>query len=102
MASLVPSFGSLEIRILRRSVAYWFLMRIVGGVFSVALGGNPWVLAPRASLILITVVFILVFIVVRRNHEDLFLRNMGTSPGLLNTLCFGPALAMELIAGLVW
>jgi hypothetical protein len=101
MTSLVQAVGPVELLIVRRCLAYWFLLRIVVGAFSLGLGGNPWMLDLRASAILVAVVFILVFVVVRKNHEDLLLQNLGTSIGFLCGLCFGPALAMELLVRVV-
>jgi hypothetical protein len=92
--------GSIEGRIARRTLYLWLLTRLVVALFMLLLGQPPLKLSPISSAIVIGTVYVLAYSTVRASNEDLMLRNLGTSPLVIASLCFGPPLMVELVAGL--
>ena len=93
--------GSVERRVARRSFILWFLVRLVAAFLLGLLNGNTWALDPRASLIVMGIVWFLSYLTARANNEDVFLANLGTPPGVLHALFAVPAATMEVVIGFV-
>ena len=84
-----------------RSAWLWLLGRLALAPLVLAAGGDPLVMNPRASLILIALVGTLSWLDTRGQNEDLLLANLGTSRSVIHTLGFGPPLALECLAAVI-
>lgn len=86
---------------LRRSTLLWFLGRLTLAALLLIGEGNPVVLHPKASLLLVIAVGVLSSLDTRRRNEDLLLANLGTSRSTIYLLGFGPPLALEFLVAVI-
>ena len=96
----------LALRILRRGLVLWVLVRLTLLAIQVlargeAPGAALLALSPTAALTAILAVGGLGALEARRANEPAFLSNLGLSPLVLTLLVMLPAIAGEVAAGLV-
>ena len=99
--------------ILLRGVVIWFVMKlVVTGAAAAAAAegllpgearnfGDVLGLSPSAALMLATIVALITLIDARRRNELLFLANLGVSRGVIASLAATPAIAFEIVLGVL-